>query len=496
MACPSCPDHSPEPLGPGRVIRNMLGWSQLEKTVRSGVWLFRGALRGENLFSSFCAAGDWVKKLSYHTAWSVPCDFSCTCSYAYGPGPAIGPHTGKRCWPLLAGVWRAIAPLMKPWCAEGDVPTAANLNLYRGWKSCVSWHCDDEPLFGKCGDVKLIVSVSFGSSALFRWRRQSCSDGDAGSCWLGHGDILVMDGQCLQLLPQQQHQQQHNNTTTQQQQHRAADWCAVLASASRFVEGYRIAPLMKPWCAEEEVPTAANLNLCRVWNSCVGWHRDDEPLFGECGEAKLTVSVSFGSFTLFKWKGQSCPDDEAHLCWLGHGDILVMDGQCQDEFLHCASPAGRDLERINVTFRWIKQHASSCPFLKAGVACCLPTCAQGSSVPNKGNLGFGLFLAFGFLLCVLCIWGVPVFLASLLCTRLGLLRCASCWTRPLGGGRWGHYLCNLWEEHLKVHKTPHKYFEDFLGNYIWKLYMPALVGRPSLHGYDACMVYSVKGALR
>ena len=27
VACPSCPDYSPEPLGPGRVIRNMLGWS-------------------------------------------------------------------------------------------------------------------------------------------------------------------------------------------------------------------------------------------------------------------------------------------------------------------------------------------------------------------------------------------------------------------------------------------------------------------------------------
>ena len=36
VACPSCLDDSPEPPGPGRVIRNMLGWSQLEKTVR--VW--------------------------------------------------------------------------------------------------------------------------------------------------------------------------------------------------------------------------------------------------------------------------------------------------------------------------------------------------------------------------------------------------------------------------------------------------------------------------
>ena len=33
-------------------------------------------------------------------------------------------------------------------------------------------------------------------------------------------------------------------------------------------------------------------------------------------------------------------------CWLGHGDILAMDGQCQDEFRHCTDP-GSDQERIN-----------------------------------------------------------------------------------------------------------------------------------------------------
>ena len=128
-ARPSCLYDSPEPPGPGRIIRNLLGWSQLEKTVGSGVWLLRGALRGENLFSSLCAAGDWVRKGSYHTAWAVPIGSSCTCSFAYGQGPAIGPHTGERCWPLLAGVWRVIAPLMQPWCAEGEVPNAANLNF-------------------------------------------------------------------------------------------------------------------------------------------------------------------------------------------------------------------------------------------------------------------------------------------------------------------------------------------------------------------------------
>ena len=117
VACPSCPDYSLEPPGPDRVIRNMIGWSLQEKTERSGVWVFRGALQGENLFLSLLdAAGDRERKGSYHTAWAVTCDSSCTCSYAYGHGPAIGPHTGERCWPLLAVVWRAIAPLMQPWC--------------------------------------------------------------------------------------------------------------------------------------------------------------------------------------------------------------------------------------------------------------------------------------------------------------------------------------------------------------------------------------------
>ena len=52
VACPSCPACSPEPPGPGRIIRNMLGWSLQEKTDFSGVWLFRGALQGEIFFLS------------------------------------------------------------------------------------------------------------------------------------------------------------------------------------------------------------------------------------------------------------------------------------------------------------------------------------------------------------------------------------------------------------------------------------------------------------
>ena len=164
------------------------------KTARSGVWLFR---EGGDVLSALLAAGDWVKKGSYHTAWSILPLSACSCPYSYGQGTAIGPQTGRRCWPSLIGLWRAVAPLMKPWCAEGDVPTAANLNLHRGGISCVGcWHSDNEPLFGKRGDPKLVVSMRFGTRALFRWKGKSYSDSEASLCWLGHGDLTVMDDQC------------------------------------------------------------------------------------------------------------------------------------------------------------------------------------------------------------------------------------------------------------------------------------------------------------
>ena len=86
-------------------------------------------------------------------------------------------------------------------------------------------------------------------------------------------------------------------------------------------------------------------------------------------------------------------------------------------------------------------------------------------------------------------------LASLLHTRLGFLRCASCWTRLLDVVQWGHYLWNHWRECQAAHKIA---FHYLLGHVFikGKPYMLALAGRPSLHGDYACMVYLTKGAPR
>ena len=56
------PFFSSVPPGPGREVRNGMGWSLLEKTARSGVWLFRGAFRGSSAFFAFSACAYWVKK--------------------------------------------------------------------------------------------------------------------------------------------------------------------------------------------------------------------------------------------------------------------------------------------------------------------------------------------------------------------------------------------------------------------------------------------------
>ena len=205
------------------------------------------------------------------------------------------------------------------------------------------------------------------------------------------------------------------------------------------------------------------------------------------------MSVSFGYQALFRWKGKSCLDGDVSSCYIGHGDILVMDGQCRDEFLHCTDP-GLEQERINVTFRWIRQHTTSCP-LWAGVVCCLPMCAQGSSATVMGNWEFSAFGVCGSSLGS-CVYG----------------GCWFCWCFPsysqglgyggmpvaghafLSGGRRAHYLRDSRGVSWITQKGA------FMFRWRWSdsgkivLYMLALMGQPSLRGRDACMVLRARGA--
>ena len=81
------------------------------------------------------------------------------------------------------------------------------------------------------------------------------------------------------------------------------------------------------------------------------------------------------------------PGDVPSSITLDHGDLLVMDGSAQSK---CAHRTASELQgpRVNLAFRWVTQHAASCP-LAGVVGCVLPTCVQGLAHPGSRELGIG-----------------------------------------------------------------------------------------------------------
>ena len=73
---------------------------------------------------------------------------------------------------------------------------------------------------------------------------------------------------------------------------------------------------------------------------------------------------------------------------LDHGDVLVMGCQPNRSMNIDCTASGLQGPRVNVTFRWVTQHAASCP-LAGVVGCVLPTCAQGVVEPGSRGLGMG-----------------------------------------------------------------------------------------------------------
>jgi alkylated DNA repair dioxygenase AlkB len=89
-------------------------------------------------------------------------------------------------------------------------------------------------------------------------------------------------------------------------------------------------------------------NLYRDGFDSVGWHADDEPIFG--GDP-VVASVSFGAERVFKLRRNDGIEQREFA--LGDGALLVMGKGMQRDWEHSipktAKPVG---ERINLTFRW------------------------------------------------------------------------------------------------------------------------------------------------
>ena len=173
----------------------------------------------------------------------------------------------------------------------------------------------------------------------------------------------------------------------------------------------RVAPLLSPWCGRRELPTGVNLNRYSGPSSFIRWHSDNEPLFGPRNSPKLIVSMSLGNSVEFKVRrGRgSVPS----LITLDHGDLLVMDGLTQSEYVHCTA-SGLQGPRVNLTFRWVAQHIASCP-LAGVVGCVLPSCVQGLAEPGpRGDGGWGNKWSFFWGLVLLLLILVSVLLVGTL----------------------------------------------------------------------------------
>ena len=81
------------------------------------------------------------------------------------------------------------------------------------------------------------------------------------------------------------------------------------------------------------------------------------------------------------------PGDVPSSITLDHADLLVMDGSAQLEYAH-RTVSGLQGPRVDLTYRWVTQHAASCP-LAGVVGCVLPTCVQGLAEPDSRGLGIG-----------------------------------------------------------------------------------------------------------
>lgn len=92
-------------------------------------------------------------------------------------------------------------------------------------------------------------------------------------------------------------------------------------------------------------------NLYRDGRDSVSWHADNEP---ELGAEPVIASVSLGAARAFSVKPRHLADLQRWSVELAAGDLLIMRGRSQVDYLHAvpktARPVGR---RLNLTFRMV-----------------------------------------------------------------------------------------------------------------------------------------------
>lgn len=89
-------------------------------------------------------------------------------------------------------------------------------------------------------------------------------------------------------------------------------------------------------------------NLYQGGQNSIGYHADDEP---SMGIRPAIASISLGETRMFRVKSKQ-PGTKSVGYELRHGDLLLMEPGCQEEFLHALPKTAKNCGvRVNWTFR-------------------------------------------------------------------------------------------------------------------------------------------------
>ena len=156
----------------------------------------------------------------------------------------------------------------------------------------------------------------------------------------------------------------------------------------------RVAPFLSPWCAKGEVPTGVNLN----WYASLESHIPCTAMTSPCSAHRIRLSsqsVCGLSYSVEFKVRRRAPGEVPYSIRLDHGDTLVVDGLAQSEYEN-RTVSGLQGPQVNLTFRWITQHITSCP--PAG-AICWP-----SQVPTEEGTGETNWAIFWLMVLLLSVW--------------------------------------------------------------------------------------------
>lgn len=110
-------------------------------------------------------------------------------------------------------------------------------------------------------------------------------------------------------------------------------------------------------------PDSCNVNFYEDGLSSVGWHADDEALFSGLTADVRILSLSLGQARKFQLK-KNWPEEgekDVEKVVLTDGTLCTMEGMLQKHYQHRVPREREELgPRINLTWRWIRQHSKSC----------------------------------------------------------------------------------------------------------------------------------------